>query len=389
MPSCQRAMRDRAGEAGDVDAVGDDLVVAREEAVDEVAGRRADRDPAVEPGGVAAHDPAAELVRRREAGVGVEGRHVDARRLAQQEQRQERHERLVEVEQVEPLAGQHRADLADVARRERQRADRAVGRHREADPDADDVALRRALRTVAGGDDPHVVAAQAQVLVEEPDVLGDPAGLRVDVRADEADLHGRPRRVLAGRSAAAAAGRPGSRGRDRSRRAGSGRPPRRARRDRACAAAGRRRPSCPSVPWNVPWCSVGAPAIAVPQVGRASAREASSSPSRWPSRAWASLLPTWARPCRSANCTTRACQGRPSAVGLNVSMASGWTALVRIVEQAAQDPALGAQRIGHERMGRDRQAARRRGPPRSFAQRPIRPDPAARCPARAGGRRGS
>ena len=50
------------------------------------------------------HHPAAELVRRREAGVGMEGGDVDARRFAQQEQRQERHERLVEVEQVELLA---------------------------------------------------------------------------------------------------------------------------------------------------------------------------------------------------------------------------------------------------------------------------------------------
>jgi hypothetical protein len=40
---------DRAGEPLDVDAVGDDLVVAREKAIDEVAGGRADRDPAVQP----------------------------------------------------------------------------------------------------------------------------------------------------------------------------------------------------------------------------------------------------------------------------------------------------------------------------------------------------
>ena len=32
-----------------------------------------------------------------------------------------------------------------------------------------------ALRAVAGGQDPDVVAAQAQVLVQEPDVLGDAA----------------------------------------------------------------------------------------------------------------------------------------------------------------------------------------------------------------------
>ena len=100
--------RDGVREAADVDAVGDDLVVAREEAIDEVAGRGAHRDPAVQPAGVAPQGPAAELVRRREAGVGVERRDVDARRLAQQEERQERHERLVEVQDVEPLAVEHR-----------------------------------------------------------------------------------------------------------------------------------------------------------------------------------------------------------------------------------------------------------------------------------------
>ena len=184
--------RDRPGEARDVDPVGDDLVVAREEPVDEMAGGGAHRDPAVEPRRMAAHDPAADLVRRGEAGIGVEGRDVHAVRLAEQEQRQERDERFVEVQDVEPLAGQQLADLADVARRERERPDRAIGRHAEADPDAQDVALGGPLRAVAGGDDPDVVAAQPQVLVEIADVLRDAARFRVDVRADEADLHGRP-----------------------------------------------------------------------------------------------------------------------------------------------------------------------------------------------------
>ena len=157
-----------------------------------MAGGGADRDPAVEPGGVAAHDPAADLVRRGEAGIGVEGGDVHALRLPEQEQRQERDERFVQVQDVEPLAGQQLADLADVARRERERPDRAIGRHAEADPDAQDVALGGSLRAVAGGDDPDVVAAQAQVLVEVADVLGDAARLRVDVRAHEADLHCRP-----------------------------------------------------------------------------------------------------------------------------------------------------------------------------------------------------
>ena len=152
------------------------------------------------------------------------------RRLAQEDERQERHERLVEVEQVELLALEHRADLANVARREGERPDRAVDRHREAHADPDDVALGRPLEAVAGGDDPDVVAAQAEVLVEVADVLGDAARQRVDVRADEADLHRRPapapvRRARAPRrSAAAGTGRPGSRGRAPCRRAGPGPP---------------------------------------------------------------------------------------------------------------------------------------------------------------------
>jgi hypothetical protein len=108
--------RHRPGEARDVHAVGDDLVVAREEAVDEMARGRADRDPAVDPGRMAPHDPAAEFIRRGKAGVGVERRHVHAVRLAQEEERQERDERLVQVEHVEALAGEQVPDLAEVAR---------------------------------------------------------------------------------------------------------------------------------------------------------------------------------------------------------------------------------------------------------------------------------
>ncbi len=200
--------RDRVGEAGDVDAVGDDLVVAREEPVDEVAGRRADRDPSVQPAGVALQRPAAELVRRREAGVGVEGRDVDRLRLAQQEERQERHERLVEVEDIEPLALEHRADLAEVARREGQGPDRGVDGHREPDTEADDVAFGGALRAVAGGQDADVVAAQPEVLVEESDVLRHAAVGRIDVGADQADLHDCSSDEAAWASAVAAPGGP-------------------------------------------------------------------------------------------------------------------------------------------------------------------------------------
>jgi hypothetical protein len=182
------------GEARDIHAVRDHLVVAGEEAVDEMASRGADRDPSMQPRGVPAHQPAAQLVRRRKAGVGVERGDVDAARFAQQEERQERHERLVEVEQVEALAGQQVAHLAEISRREGQRPHRAVGRHGEPHADPQDVALRCALWSMAGGDDPHVVSPESQVLVEEPDVLGDPTGFGVDVRADQADLHGWPPR---------------------------------------------------------------------------------------------------------------------------------------------------------------------------------------------------
>ena len=180
---------DGAGEPADVDAVGDDLVVAREEPVDEMARRGTDRDPAVEPLRMATQRTAAELIGGREAGIRMERGDVDAGRFTQQEQRQERHERLVEMEHVEPLALEHRADLTEVAGRERERADGGVDRHREPDPEPDDVALRRALRSMARRQDADVVAALSQVLVEVLDVLGDAAAGRVDVRADEADLH--------------------------------------------------------------------------------------------------------------------------------------------------------------------------------------------------------
>jgi len=51
--------RDRAGEGWDVDAIRDDLVVAREKPVDEVARRGTHGDAAVQSSGMAAHHPAA------------------------------------------------------------------------------------------------------------------------------------------------------------------------------------------------------------------------------------------------------------------------------------------------------------------------------------------
>src|SRR6476660_666348 len=128
----------------------------------------------------------------------MERRDVDTARLTEQEQREERDERLMEMEHVEPLGFEHAADLPQVARRERQRPDRGVYRDGEADTETDDVALRRALRTVACGQDPHVVAARAEVLVEEADMLCHAPGLGEDVRTDEADLHRSPPTVNRG-----------------------------------------------------------------------------------------------------------------------------------------------------------------------------------------------
>jgi len=54
--------RDGVGEPTDIDAIGDDLVVAGEEPIDEVAGRGAHRDAAVEAVRVPAQDPPPEFV---------------------------------------------------------------------------------------------------------------------------------------------------------------------------------------------------------------------------------------------------------------------------------------------------------------------------------------
>ena len=92
------------------------------------------------------------------------------------------------------------------------------------------------------------------------------------------------------------------------------------------------------------------------------------------SSACASLLPTWASPCSSAKRTTRRCQGLPRLVGLNVSRRVRMGRRVRVVEQAAQHPALGAERVRHERMGRDGQPARLVDREDRRPERAVRPD---------------
>src|ERR1035437_3897837 len=87
------------------------------------------------------------------------------------------------------LSVQDLLNLGHVAWGESDRPHRAVARHAEALADADDVALGRALQPVAAGDDADVVAAQAEVLVQETDMLVHTARKRIHVRSDESDLH--------------------------------------------------------------------------------------------------------------------------------------------------------------------------------------------------------
>ncbi len=108
--------RHRSREAGDIDAVGDDLVVAGEEPVDEVPRGGTHGDAAVELGRMSLHDPAAQLVGRREAGIRVERGDVDTLRFAQQEERQEGDERFVEMEDIEAFTREQLADLAEIPR---------------------------------------------------------------------------------------------------------------------------------------------------------------------------------------------------------------------------------------------------------------------------------
>ena len=182
------------------------------------------------------------------------------------------------------------------------------------------------------GQDPDVVAAQAEVLVEVADVLGHAAGQRVDVRRDEADLH---RPVLAvGRSAAASLVEPRR----------PVRPPgiaevapravapdpaadrRPARRGRTCGAAARTSPSWPAGAVEASRGGASSPARGSPPAGPSAVRPGNVvQPVPIARAAWASLLPTAAGRARAANRTTRACHGRPSVVGLNASSASGRT----------------------------------------------------------------
>ena len=70
--------------------------------------------------------------------------------------------------EVEALLVEHPPDLGDEARREGDRPHRAVRRDAEALPEPDDVALGRALEAMARGDDPHVVAAEAEGELDLP-----------------------------------------------------------------------------------------------------------------------------------------------------------------------------------------------------------------------------
>ena len=259
---------------------------------------------------------------------------------------------------------------------------------REPDAQADDVALGRALRAVAGGDDPDVVAAQPEVLVQEPDVLGDAAVLGVDVRADEADLHRRPRRpgLVARRAGQPAAGiavvAAGAVATDAAAR------PRRGRRRPRLRSCCPNTPSWPAVPWN------DAAVVVVP-VSMARRRSAAVRPSK-------AVQPLPIAP--EGVGVAVAHRGQAVSIGeahdpivprsaergrVERLERVGSDRRVRIVEQPAQHPALGAQRVRDERMGRDGQAAGIVDVEDRRPQRAVGPDRAARCTGPAGGRRGS
>ena len=263
------------------------------------------------------------------------------------------------------------ADLRDEAGRQGDRPDRAVDRHREALADPDDVALGRPLEAVAATDDPDVVAAQAEVLVEVADVLVHAAGQRVDVRRDEADLHRRgslraaaplvavrlrpPRLVERGGRWRAARD---SRGRDPCRRGGPGRRRRPGRRARTCGAGGRTSPSWPPVAVEravvVGLRRRGSPPAGPSAVAAGERRPARSRSAR---ASWASLLPTVGQPVLGREADDAAVPRPPERRRVERLDRVGPDARVRVGEQPAQDPALGAQRVGHERVGRDREAA--------------------------------
>ncbi len=238
------------------------------------------------------------------------------------------------------------------------------------------------------------MAAQAEVLVEVPDVLGHAARAagRRTARRGRSSPRPSPLRPCDG-LVAAAAGRCAARVAVVP--AGAVAPdpaarPRRARRGRTCAAGGRTSPSWPHVPWKAPWC-VRRAARGSPHGGRpASGPGTSSSRCRSPRAAWASLLPTSGRPCSVGEPDDRA-RGRyrPSAVGLNVSIASGRTA-----GSSSASSRRSTEPWAHSGYGTSGWAGMARPPwswiasidQRRLAQRPA---PAARGTGRAGGRRGS
>ena len=156
-----------------------------------------------------------------------------------------------------------------------------------------------------------------------------PPVLRVDVRADEADLHralalagvGPPARVVARRpevAAGIAVVAAGPVAPDPTGDLGAG----------VAAALAELLPERPELAGR----GVEVPPWSVVRVSMARRRLAASSPGNVvqplaiASSACASLLPTRARPCWSANRTTRWCHGLPRLVGLNVSRPSGWAA---------------------------------------------------------------
>ena len=117
----RRPRRDarRAGPAGggaearQVDAVGDDPVLAGEVARRGVARRRRHRDDAVEDREHALEDGLAQPVPEEALGVGVEGRDDRTLGVVHGRPAQAGHERLVDVQNVELLVFEHHVDVRE------------------------------------------------------------------------------------------------------------------------------------------------------------------------------------------------------------------------------------------------------------------------------------
>ena len=89
----------------------------------------------------------------------MEGADVHRLRKRKHYEAKERHERLVEVQHVKLFALEQLAHLLQIGWAQRDRAHRAVERNTESLPDANHISFRSFLKSVAAGDDAHIVPA--------------------------------------------------------------------------------------------------------------------------------------------------------------------------------------------------------------------------------------